>query len=230
MGPIIVITLLAAQGGPIPLPPVPPPPRVMATPPPVPSPPNYAAPPPPPLRPLPRPPTGPRAASPRGNPGNWVTSHDYPSRALRDELEGATRFRLLVSPDGRTSHCEVRESSGSLALDQATCSIIKRRARFTPALNDRGNPIEGNWSSAVRWQIPNGTPPRLSAIATVKKFVIAADGGLAKCGKGVPDYPPSGSDQACDPTLGYVPFRDAKGQAVARQVTITTTRSIADAE
>lgn len=230
MGPIIVVILLAAQGGPIPLPPTPPPPRVMATPPPAPSPPIYAAPPPPPLRPAPSPVTGPRAASPRGNPGNWVTSHDYPSRALRDELEGATRFRLIVSADGRASHCEVRESSGALALDQATCTIIKRRARFTPALDDRGNPIEGNWSSAVRWQIPDPAPPRLSWIATVRTFVVTAEGGLAKCGKGMTDYQPTGSDQACNPTLGYVPFRDAKGQPVARQVTITTTRSIADAD
>lgn len=230
MGPIIVITLLAAQSGPNPLPPMPPPPHVMATPPPAPSPPVYAAPPPPPLRPLPRPATGPRAASPRGNPGTWVISHDYPPRALRDEQEGATRFRLLVSADGRTSHCEVRESSGSLALDQATCTIIKRRARFNVALDGNGKPVEGSWSSAVRWQIPEPSAPRLPSIATVRKFVVTAEGGLAKCGKGVPDYPPPGSDQACDPTLGYVPFRDAQGQPVARQVTITTTRSIADAE
>jgi TonB family protein len=174
--------------------------------------------------------TATRPASPRGNPGNWANANDYPSRSLRDEQEGVTRFRLIVNVDGRASHCEVRESSGSLALDQATCTTIKRRARFNVALDDSGKPIEGNWSSAVRWQIPGRDAPRLSGIATVRTFVVTAEGGLAKCGKGVPDYPPPGSDQACDPTLAYVPFRDAKGQPVARQVMITTTRSIVDAE
>lgn len=208
MGPIIVITLLAAQAG-TGADPVPISVRIEET-----------------L--LSTPAKSP--ASPRGNPGNWANSNDYPSRALREEQEGVTRFRLIVGADGRASHCEIRQSSGSRALDQATCTVIKRRARFNVALDDRGNPIEGNWSSSVRWQIPNGTPPRLSAIARLQKFVVTAEGGLAKCGKGVPDYPPPGSDQSCDPTLAYVPFRDAKGQPVARQVTITTTRSIADAE
>ncbi len=226
MGPMIIVTLLAAQAGPIPLPPMPPPPRVMAPPPP--PPPAIYVPPPAQLT-LPLP-SGKRPATPRGNPGTWVTSNDYPSRALREELEGTTRFRLIVSADGRTSHCEVRESSGSLALDQATCTNIKRRARFNVALDDNGKPIESNWSSAVRWQIPDHAAPRLSGLATVRTFVVTAEGGLAKCGKGEADYPLPGSDQACDLTLAYVPFRDAKGQPVARQVTITTTRSIADAE
>ena len=228
MGPIIVVILLAAQGGPVALPPMPPPPRVMAAPPP---PVIYAPPPPPsPPPPPPPPPIGQRPATPRGNPGNWASTHDYPSRALREEHEGVTRFRLIVSADGRTSHCEVRESSGSLMLDQATCSIIRRRARFNPAIDRAGAAVEGSWSSSVRWQIPEQTAPRLTSIATVRKFVITADGGLAKCGKGMLEYAPSGSDQSCDPTLGYVPFRDAKGQPAARQVTITTTRSITDAE
>jgi periplasmic protein TonB len=37
----------------------------------------------------------PRAAAPRGNPGSWATTNDYPSRALREERAGTTGFRRL---------------------------------------------------------------------------------------------------------------------------------------
>jgi hypothetical protein len=53
---------------------------------------------------------------------------------------------------------------------------------------------------------------------------------LAACGKGVIGFVRPGSDQSCDPTLAFQPFRDDQGRPVARQVTITTTRSIADAQ
>ncbi len=109
-----------------------------------------ASPPPPP----PPPPKGPtKAASPKGQPGNWANSNDYPSRALREEKEGVTRFRVTVSADGRVTSCDVTGSSGSPELDSTTCSLITRRGRFNPAMED-GSPTTGSWSSSVRWQIP----------------------------------------------------------------------------
>lgn len=96
----------------------------------------------------------PKQAQPKGRPGEWVTTNDYPSRALREEREGVTRFRLSVGPDGRASGCDVTGSSGSPDLDAATCSNLMRRARFAPATDGDGNPTSGSYSSSVRWQIP----------------------------------------------------------------------------
>ena len=96
----------------------------------------------------------PRGPSPKGNPGNWANSNDYPSRALREEQEGVTRFRVSVGPDGRVASCDITGSSGSSELDSATCSLITRRGRFTPANDGEGQPVSGSWSSSVRWQIP----------------------------------------------------------------------------
>lgn len=107
-----------------------------------------AAPPPPPPR------FTPKAASPKGNPGNWATTNDYPTRALREEREGVTGFRVTVGTDGRATSCDVTSSSGSSDLDQATCSNVLRRARFTPATDGEGNPTTGSYSSRVRWVIP----------------------------------------------------------------------------
>ncbi len=96
----------------------------------------------------------PKGPTPKGQPGNWANSNDYPSRALREEQEGVTRFRVSVGPDGRVSGCDVTGSSGSSELDSATCSLITRRGRFNPATDGEGQPVSSSWSSSVRWQIP----------------------------------------------------------------------------
>ena len=96
----------------------------------------------------------PKGPSPKGNPGNWANNNDYPSRALREEQEGTTRFRVSIGTDGRVTGCEVTGSSGSSELDSATCSLISRRARFNPATDGEGQPIPSGWSSQVKWVIP----------------------------------------------------------------------------
>jgi periplasmic protein TonB len=134
-----------------------PPPQIttVATPPPsitiVPTaaPPAPAAPPPPP------PPVAKRPNPvPKGNPGNWANTNDYPSRALQQEREGTTGFRVTVGPNGRVTDCQISSSSGHPDLDQATCTNVTRRARFDPALDGNGNPTTGSYSNRVRWQIP----------------------------------------------------------------------------
>jgi periplasmic protein TonB len=138
-----------------------PPPKVVIAPPPavtvvreVPPP----APPPPPIviaPPAPPPPSvPPKAATPRGNPGNWATTNDYPSRALREEREGTTGFRVTIGTDGRVTDCQITSSSGHADLDQATCDNVRRRARFNPATED-GQPTTGTYSNRVRWVIPD---------------------------------------------------------------------------
>jgi len=96
----------------------------------------------------------PKQATPRGNPASWATTNDYPTRALREEREGTTGFRVTVGPDGRVTGCSVTSSSGSADLDEATCSNVTRRARFNPATDGEGNPTTGQYSSRVRWVIP----------------------------------------------------------------------------
>ncbi|MES2493741.1 MAG: energy transducer TonB [Pseudomonadota bacterium] len=155
--------------------PPPPPPKVIAAPPPVVAPPvridvNVAppplevvqvAPPPPPVfiapqAPPPPPPPRftPKQPQPKGQPGNWATSNDYPSRALREEREGVTGFRVSVGTDGKVTDCQVTSSSGSPELDQATCDNVRRRARFQPATDGEGNPTTGSYSNRIRWVIP----------------------------------------------------------------------------
>ena len=125
---------------------------VAVAPPPAPAPVFVTAAPPPPPPPPPK--VQPKNATPKGNPGNWATANDYPSRALREEREGSTGFRVSIGTDGKVTDCQVTRSSGSPDLDQATCDNIRRRARFTPATDGEGNPSAGSYASTVRWVIP----------------------------------------------------------------------------
>ena len=115
--------------------------------------------PPPPVFTPPAPPAPPapdlsQDGSPRGNPGRWATNDDYPARAMREEREGTTGFRVTYGADGRVTSCDVTSSSGHSDLDAETCKLITRRARFNPGKDRAGNPTGGTYSNRIRWQIP----------------------------------------------------------------------------
>ena len=63
-----------------------------------------------------------------------------------------------VDPTGRVTGCNVTTSSGSLSLDLATCSIIQRRARFTPAQDGAGRAVADRVQARIRWVLPPARP------------------------------------------------------------------------
>ena len=96
----------------------------------------------------------PVAARPRSNPANWVTTDDYRSNWIRQEMTGKARFQLEIATDGRVTNCTITESSGHPQLDAATCALVSKRARFNPAQGKEGEPVAGNYSNAIDWQLP----------------------------------------------------------------------------
>lgn len=106
----------------------------------------------------PAPPPPPRVVPPqraRANLNSYFSADDYPAAALRGNDQGTTGFRLTIGPNGRVADCQVTSSSGSAALDQATCRILRSRARYTPARDSSGNPTSGNDSGRVTWRLPS---------------------------------------------------------------------------
>lgn len=88
-----------------------------------------------------------------------IISDDYPAAAIRAEEQGKVGVRLTVSAHGLASACTVTESSGSAILDQTTCLVFERRARFTPARDTAGETTEGSFATAILWQLPDKQPP-----------------------------------------------------------------------
>lgn len=114
-----------------------------------PAPPAPAAPPAPPV------PVVSKAAAARGNPADWITNDDYPASALRGEEQGTSAIAWEINPQGRVVNCRVTSSSGSSALDRAACSALSRRGRYTPALDQNGNPIASpTQTRRVVWRLP----------------------------------------------------------------------------
>lgn len=107
------------------------------------------------IRPTPGPGIKPLAAVARNDPGSWVTADDYRSSWINRELTGSAKFDLAIAPNGRVTGCRITQSTGHSALDEATCTLIAKRARFTPAIDAAGKPVAGSYSSSIRWVLPD---------------------------------------------------------------------------
>lgn len=83
-----------------------------------------------------------------------VTADDYPAAARRSEASGRTSVALTISAHGLVSDCSVTASSGNVDLDAATCRLMQRRARFTPATDAAGKATGARYETSVVWQIP----------------------------------------------------------------------------
>jgi len=86
------------------------------------------------------------------------TSDDYPPSALRNEERGRVTARFDVADDGTAESCRAEVSSGSVALDSATCRIILRRIRYDPARDSEGRPIRSSDAFSIAWTLPMETP------------------------------------------------------------------------
>ena len=147
----------------VPPPPVAPPPpiNIAPAPPPIattptippPAPPALVIPPPAPPAPPP-PPSLARGASAK-NQSRWARriSENYPSRALREEVEGNVGVTVSIGANGRVSGCRVVRSSGSKVLDDAACKGMRRYARFNPALAAAGNPTTGSYATTITYRL-----------------------------------------------------------------------------
>ncbi len=102
----------------------------------------------------------------------WISTNDYPAAALRQRLAGTVGFQLSVGRDGLVRKCVVTQSSSATSLDEATCSLLRLRARFTPATNEAGLPVLSTYSSKVRWVVPIALP---SPVIAVPEAAVAAN-------------------------------------------------------
>lgn len=86
---------------------------------------------------------------------SWIRTGDYRSTWLRNDYQGVVRYALQVSKYGFVDECIVTQSSGYADMDDRTCLLLDRRARFYPARDDGQQAIAGDFIGAVRWVIPN---------------------------------------------------------------------------
>jgi protein TonB len=94
-----------------------------------------------------------KAQSVKGNLQGLFSGDDYPADAQRNDEQGSVRVTLSIGTDGRVAGCNVTSSSGSRSLDNATCRILRSRARFTPAKLTNGQPTTDTYSQTITWRL-----------------------------------------------------------------------------
>lgn len=93
------------------------------------------------------------ATRPKGRLAGVFKADDYPDNDLMAGNSGTTGVRLRIELDGRVSECVVVESSGSRGLDEQTCAVAKRRARYSPAVGHDGKPLWSFSFERITWMI-----------------------------------------------------------------------------
>lgn len=96
-----------------------------------------------------------RKAVPTDNPGTWIVSGDYPSDMLKAGQPALVEFRLSVGVDGVPTACYIQSTTRPKEFDAAVCKSVMGRARFDPALDADGKPLQSYYRNTVRFQIPD---------------------------------------------------------------------------
>ncbi|WP_116090775.1 energy transducer TonB [Sphingomonas crusticola] len=87
-----------------------------------------------------------------------ITFEDYPAKAMKRGETGIVSAVLHIGPDGRVDRCAVTESSKSVSLDSATCTLAQTRSRFEPARDADGKAIAGEYRLAMTWTMEQNQP------------------------------------------------------------------------
>lgn len=156
----------------------------------------------------------PHPAVPKGNPGLWVGTSDYPPSALREEGQGVVRFVLDIDANGVPVKCTVTQSSGRADLDETACQLVSERARFEPATDSHGRPVAATYANSVIWQIPGShSVPMPGELVT--SLVVEKDGTVSSCSveTATGQFEPART-QVCEQTGRFDPVVGADGKPV----------------
>lgn len=85
---------------------------------------------------------------------NYFGMGDYPREAVRRHQQGRVFFEMTIGPDGRPLSCRILVSSGAASLDEATCRVMRSRARFIPARDAAGLPTVDRIRHSITWTLP----------------------------------------------------------------------------
>jgi protein TonB len=104
--------------------------------------------------PVPKPSKAAPPGPPKGDLRTLFSGDDYPAEAQMKGEEGTVQARLTIDVDGLVSDCAIIRSSGHRSLDDATCRILQRRARFSPARDQYGRAVPDSViTPPVTWRL-----------------------------------------------------------------------------
>ena len=171
----------------------------------------------------------------KGGSGIFFSYSDYPAAARRAGVTGAVWAALAVDRDGKPTDCQIIESSGSESLDDGTCAIALKRARFTPALDEFGKPKASVYVlPRVNWLTADANPKRTvelgaaPAVFVISEIIVdvGSDGRVKKCRPSLAHGTSSTACKDIPKDLQLFSALESKGQPVDATVTIDRTMSV----
>jgi hypothetical protein len=106
---------------------------------------------------------------------------DYPPDALSKHEQGVVLADVTVGIDGRASDCAVLLSPNSPSLASTTCTMIAKGARFAPAQDRQGNPVQSHALAKITWVIPGCPPPKQDDARLASAASVAVITSLEHC-------------------------------------------------
>ena len=90
---------------------------------------------------------------------------DYPNNLLNAGVQGSVGALMRVDATGAVDDCKAIEQSGTAQLDDVTCQILRKRAKYQPAIDRLGKPVPAlifyriNWMIADEWGSSTDSAP-----------------------------------------------------------------------
>ena len=89
---------------------------------------------------------------PLGVISDWITSADFPKKALNQGSSGLVQFRLDIDETGKVSGCRILYRTNPDDFADLSCKLLTQRAKFSPALDSAGKAVRSFYVSKIRWQ------------------------------------------------------------------------------
>lgn len=90
-------------------------------------------------------------AAPPASDGAEIDAYPAKSRELKEE--GTVHYRVEVNAKGQLESCQVIRSSGFERLDDATCRLMVRAARFDVRKDEKGRGKRYAHEGKVVWKL-----------------------------------------------------------------------------
>lgn len=91
---------------------------------------------------------------PKGD-GGLITDGDYPKGAKVAREQGVGVYAYRVGVEGTVDDCRTVQSAGFADLDDAACTVLRNRVRFSkPAEGTDGKPAPFWGRRTVHWRLP----------------------------------------------------------------------------
>jgi TonB family protein len=157
--------------------------------------------------------------------GGSITDEDYPPVAIREGQSGTTVVSFDVGIDGRVSDCGITQTSGSTALDDQSCALIRERFIYKPAKGPNGKPTTDARTQRVTWRLPEDASGQQGYDLTFS-YIVGVDGVARDCKAEGQPAPPVPTAEQCAKAGGGKAMLGDDGSPVAAKVVERHSRTI----